>query len=285
MSNKTIYLAIGLMAGTAVTAWYLTPAETQLPRGTVSDSPTQSLESRLIEMESAIADQLDSVRGEIETLRNDLALLSETSAERPLPQPEVVNISPSGFGAISAELERVRVRAASQSGRIELLTEAGFSFARAEEIERLVEESRVAAMQARYEAARSGDSPPLGNTEFDELFDADSMLRSALGDADFERYLAAMGRPTEVTVMSVLSSSAAQQAGMLAGDRIIGYDGHRVFDARELVELPLDGEPGAPVIVDIVRDGQAMQLVLPRGPLGILGSAGPLIQFAPADDG
>jgi S1-C subfamily serine protease len=70
---------------------------------------------------------------------------------------------------------------------------------------------------------------------------------------------------------------------MLVGDQIVAYDGRRVFHIRELTEVLLQGEPGAPVIVDIVRDGQAMQLVLPRGPLGIIAAAGPVTTFSPIE--
>jgi PDZ domain len=285
MSNKAIYLAIGLVAGAVASAWFLRSPERQSPRETLSDTQTGSVDDRFIELQNSIAEQLGSVRDEIDSLRSELESLSATPGEpdaAPLrSRPDPAN--PGDARAINAELERARILALEQKGRIEALVEAGFSRARAEELERRIDEHRVAAMQARYESARRGDSPPLGNAEIDELFNADSMLRSELGDADFERYLTAMGRPTDITVMSVLSSSAAQQAGMQAGDRIVSYDGHRVFDMRELVELPLQGEPGASVMVDIVRDGQAMQLVLPRGPLGIMGSVGPFVQVAPAE--
>jgi hypothetical protein len=39
----------------------------------------------------------------------------------------------------------------------------------------------------------------------------------------------------------------------------------------ELNALILEGQPGAPVTVDVLRDGQPMQVVMPRGPLGIAG--------------
>jgi len=34
----------------------------------------------------------------------------------------------------------------------------------------------------------------------------------------------------------------------------------------------MQGEPDGTVVVDIMRDGIAMQLVLPRGPLGVMGN-------------
>ena len=275
MSNKAIYLAIGLVTGVVVSAWYVRSPDSQSIQETLPDAQAESVEARFVEIENVVAEQFEFFRDEIESLRSDLTVQSEASAEPVAP--------PLQLPADAAEFV-TRVRALAQKGgAIEALTEAGFSLSRAQEIERRREEHRVAALQARYEAARSGDSSPLGNAEIEELFDADSMLRSELGDADFERYLEAMGRPTEVPVMSVLSSSAAQQAGMLVGDQIVAYDGYRVFHIRELTEFLVEGEPGVPVIVDIVRDGQAMQLVLPRGPLGIMAAAGPITTFAPAD--
>jgi hypothetical protein len=40
---------------------------------------------------------------------------------------------------------------------------------------------------------------------------------------------------------------------------------------RDLNELILEGRSGEPVTVDVLRDGQPIQVLLPRGPLGISG--------------
>lgn len=37
----------------------------------------------------------------------------------------------------------------------------------------------------------------------------------------------------------------------------------------EVNAFSLEGEPGEPVVVEVMRNGQVMQLVLPRGPLGV----------------
>jgi hypothetical protein len=39
----------------------------------------------------------------------------------------------------------------------------------------------------------------------------------------------------------------------------------------DLTRQTMEGAPGQQVVVDIVRDGQPMQVVIPRGPLGISG--------------
>lgn len=280
MSSKAIYLAIGLVAGVAASAWYMRSPESPSSEETQSNVQSESVDARFSELETSVAEQLDSVRGEIESLQSDLAALSASSngsnALPPQSPPDVDAENPSNRGASSLQRERDRLRELARIGPIKALTDAGFSPARAQEIERLIDEQRVAALQSRYEAARRGDSGAAGNVEADETFSTDEMLRSALGDEDFGRYLESMGRPTDITVVGVLSSSAAEQAGMLPRDQIVAYDGHRVFDVREITPLAVEGEPGAPVIVDIIRDGQAMQLVVPRGPLGIMAPVGPL---------
>ena len=58
-------------------------------------------------------------------------------------------------------------------------------------------------------------------------------------------------------------------AGLQPGDQIVSYDGARVFNYGDLNDQLLQGEPGESVIVDILRDGAPMQVVMPRGPIGI----------------
>jgi S1-C subfamily serine protease len=72
-----------------------------------------------------------------------------------------------------------------------------------------------------------------------------------------------------VNVRNVLSSSAAERAGIEPGDQIVAYSGQRIFEVGELNQVLLQGEAGETVLVDIIRDGQPMQVAIERGPLGI----------------
>ena len=122
-------------------------------------------------------------------------------------------------------------------------------------------------MQAQYAARREGK--PV------ELVDSEATLRSELGEQDYEHYLQATGRSTSVSVRSVLAGSPGERAGLKAGDQILTYGGQRIFDVRDLNDLTLKGTPGESVVVDVIRDGQSLQVVVPRGPIGISGSVGP----------
>lgn len=145
------------------------------------------------------------------------------------------------------------------------LTEAGFSPDRANWILQRESELRMEAMQARFEQMRTGDA----QAPFERPISPESLLREEIGDAEYEMYLDASDRPTSVNVRQVLQSSPASSAGLLPGDRITHYDGERVFSTYDLTRQSLAGDAGENVVVNIVRDGMPMQVVIPRGPLGI----------------
>ncbi|HJR69110.1 MAG TPA: PDZ domain-containing protein, partial [Gammaproteobacteria bacterium] len=152
---------------------------------------------------------------------------------------------------------------------VERLIAGGFAPDRAEWINRRVQELRMQQMQAQYQATRGGQ--PLDSAL---QLGTDRMLRNEIGDAEYERYREALNRPTRVGVLQVLASSPAESAGLRPGDEIVTYSGTRVFDTAELNSLTFQGNPGESVVVEISRNGQPLQLVVPRGPLGITGGFG-----------
>jgi C-terminal processing protease CtpA/Prc len=265
-----IYLVAGLAGGFALSAMLGEDAD---PVTSARVPEAASLHSRIARLES----QLGQVTAQTAALREMVerldvhdraqALSATQPAAEDNPRTAQARIDQESDAQPAPEIgDRFR-RARGMSDRelAEQLSEAGFSVAEAQRIERRIEELRVEAMQSRYEAMRSDDP----QSALDQLREATATLRQELGDTDYERYLEATGRPTRVGVTSVLASSAAELAGLQPGDQILAYGGQRVFDVRELNSVLLEGEPGEPVIVDVERDGQPIQLVIPRGPLGI----------------
>ena len=143
---------------------------------------------------------------------------------------------------------------------------AGLTPERVQAISRRAEELRVAAMQAQFEAQAKGQRIDNVNTN--------QALRKELGDAEYERYLKATGRPTEVGVSDVLASSAAERAGLKAGDQIVSYAGKRVYENQDLNTLTNQGTPGTNVVVEVNRNGQTIQVTVPSGPLGVTTGGG-----------
>jgi hypothetical protein len=280
---KTLLLvAVGLAAGLAVAAWWQPELPASAPvepaEGTGVPAPHASSvasASRIADLETQLAAET-AKRAELEQRVAELGAAVETlqaasgrtrSADRRGGSPaDAAGDAPPGdpppfrgrFGGPRNETPQQEV---------DRLVAAGFSPDRAAWIQQRSAQLVLAAMQAQYDARRDGRpfAPP--------NVGADRTLRSELGDADYERYLQAQGRPTSVAVQNVLTGSPAEKAGFEPGDQIVNYGGQRVFDMGDLNALTLQGTPGESVTVDVQRNGSTVQLTLPRGPLGI--GAGP----------
>ena len=277
-----LYLCFGLAAGFGLSAYFSGgtsdaledpgAANARVMAGSSNGVPLPGLTSRLERLEANVA-ALVARNVELESRLERLDGLLEAAGA----DSNRYDSSVEGQARAVAETRREGPATADgEPGRRfrnrdlgSALTSAGFSDADAERIETRIEQLRLEAMQSRYDALRSGEPEAEIQARLQELQRTDVMLRAELGDADYERYLAATGRSTSVGVGAVIPSSAAETAGIRPGDEIRTYGGERVFDTRDLNRLLLEGEPGEPVLVDIVRDGQPMQVVIPRGPLGI----------------
>lgn len=279
MLKVAAYLVAGLVVGFGVAVIGGRSFDDGSERPTVDTIP---LERRLSQLETALAFE----RRERETLERELddlvVTLTDLRADSGSdPAAEQESDGPPGVGALAdvpidaresgdvgpAQRFGRRLRGGeSDEDRIERFIAAGISPERAQWIIQRQSELQLELLQARYEAARGGE--PIGPGAVRNVDDA---LRAELGDVDYERYLEAQGRPTRVGVFNVMASSPAEAAGFAPGDEIVAYAGQRVFDLQELNQLTYEGRPGESVVVDVVRDGQQIQLYLPRGPLGITG--------------
>jgi hypothetical protein len=155
------------------------------------------------------------------------------------------------------------------------LVAAGFSAQEAAALEERWEAFEMERLYLRDQAAREGwVGTPRFREERRALDAREAALRSEFGDDSWDWVLYAAGRPNRVVVQSVLKRSPAGEAGLRAGDVILGYAGQRVFDGRELRAATRTGRAGETVSVEILRDGAAERVFVPRGPLGVrLGTA------------
>jgi PDZ domain len=276
---KTSLLVLGgLVAGLAIALWLQPSSQPAASIATrvgdstsaVRSAPTDArADERLVALEDALDTEILQ-RAALEERVAELASQLEALGERPAFARELGGAGPgqeppANMREIRAREQAERRGVAQQADRrfVDQLVAEGFAPDRAEWLVRRTEELRMQALQAQYDAQRSGRpvDPAAGMQS----------LRTELGDTDYERYLKADGRPTAVPVRDVLASSPAERSGLQPGDEIVAYAGKRVFDMRELNALTLEGTPGESVVVDVRRDGQNVQLVMPRGPIGIFG--------------
>lgn len=259
-----------LLAGFALASWIAkgAPQAVQATGGGpgASAATDAGLEARLQSLETAIAAEREArqlLEDEIFALYESIDTLERRAGRGGREEQPASAASEPAPPAPRARLADVRRDAGV--GRVEQLTAGGFAPGRAEWLAQRESELRMEAMQARYDAARSGE--PFDPT--DRPASPDMLLRDEIGDAEFERFLAASGRPTTVGVSQVMEASPALSAGIRPGDEITHYDGERVFSTLDLTRQTMRGDPGEDVIVDVLRGGVPVQVVLPRGPLGI----------------
>lgn len=269
---KAILVTAVLTAGTvlAASAWYFSThygREVTPQVGTSFEfDASLAIEDRIAALEQAVSDERQArqlLQEEVFYLTSELELLSDTPAS-PVRAGEAEAL----VAADSEESRRAESRRRnSREGRVERLVDAGFLPGQAEWIMQREQELQMEALQARFDAEKSGEPLDwMGNRN-----SASDKLREELGDADYERYLEANNRSTNVAVSSVIESSPAQVAGLQPGDEIYRYDGQRVFSMTDLTRQTMLGEPGQNVAVDVMRNGNLIQVVMPRGPVGITG--------------
>lgn len=269
--NRTWFAVVAsLAAGFAAGAWTTgAPPSGESAGKPESFDPDAPIEARVAALEHAVSSERDARRVIEEQLYSLYAALERFDS--PAMDELLRNLDDNSRARDQAREQRVagRDRVARMQSlkdtRVERLVAGGFAESRAMQILQLEDEMRMAALQAQYEAQRNGDNfnPWNWAREFG------SGLRGRLGDEEYEKYLLAQGRQASVTVGEVINTSPANRAGLRQGDQILSYDGKRIFTMDELRTMAFSGDPGEDVIVDIERGGQRMQLVLPRGPLGI----------------
>ncbi len=270
MSRLTIAIIASLISAAAIGGVYVAMINPEpVPAAATGFDASADLADRVLALEQALAEEREARQLLEDELFALIAEMDEFDTVDREPVQQTSRVEP------AATVNRMTQRRDwmnrfSPEGREQALLEAGFTPDRAEWLARRESELRMQVMQERFEARRNGEMVD----PFSDAFSSDAMLRNEIGDAEYEQYLEASNRPTSVAIQSVLESSPAQSAGLQPGDRITSYDGERIFNVLDLNRQTIQGEPGQTVVVDIVRDGVPMQVVMPRGPLGVMAGRG-----------
>jgi len=279
MRQAAIFTAVGLLAGIALASWLgrnpmpvleveADRSDATFPSAVTSD---HDIAARLAELEQRLAVEAER-RGALEATVTALSerlgpngMMPLTAEAQPTAGPS--DAEPPSPRRLFAERRALRAQQQSPEYRRDQLISAGFAADQAQWIVDREAQSRMDLLNAQYAARREGE--PFDPLQSHLVMQVE--MRQQLGDAGYEQYLEATGQPTNVPVFEVLQNSPGYAAGLRSGDEIVAYGGERVFNLGELNDLTVAGNPGETVAVDIMRDGQAMQIYIPRGPIGISG--------------
>ena len=188
------------------------------------------------------------------------AAASDTAASPQSAVPEVLAAAaadPSPADAAGTSMERA-------------LIAAGIDAATATDIKRRRDELTMAEITLSDQATREQwlDTPRFAQA-MATLAAQRTSLRDEIGDDSYDRYLAARGEPNRVRVDEVLAETAAAAAGLQAGDVVLRYGAARIFAPDDLVTETRGGTAGEVVRVEVLRQGQRLEVTVPRGPLGV----------------
>lgn len=233
------------------------------------------IESQLVQIQTQLAVEIEARISMGQQLKRN-----QTGAKQ--PSPEASTITPiNSATAVDAtqvieddsqqqswqqlrERRQAERQASQQPGyRQQQLIESGFAREEAARIVQIEAEESLRQLQAQYDQRRQNVSST-GNRLADM-----NRIRAELGEQNYERYLDANGWPTSASIGVVISGSPGENAGLKAGDKVLSYAGERVFNLNEINQLTIQGQVGESVLIEVDRNGESVQLSIPRGPIGI----------------
>lgn len=272
MVKKAVLIAVLLATGVGIAMYVLRDQTPDQPEQAFTPRVDASQSERIADLEKVVAAQVErinSLEGLVRQLEARPAgwVGNRRNADGDDGQrdPRIAELRRELTDA-DGNIDPAKMRERQREMQLNRLVQAGLSRDRAEWVTRRIQELQLQAEQAQFDAQRTGQ-PFRG-------MDIDATLRKEMGDAEYEKYLTGTGRSTDVRVLDVLASSAAERAGLKPGDQIVSYGGTRVFEMGELRTLSRQGTPGEAVTIEVKRDGQVVQMQVPRGVLGVEGGGG-----------
>ncbi len=277
MSHSKLLLLFTLLAGIGLGAWARDAIQSEpvTPgfQSGESTSPFNSMDGQSLSLDSDALATIEMLRDELQRAELERSELRDQLEEINARLGALDNLSSAAEAeksAAAAPRPDTPRRRGSAGLTLESLQAAGISERDAGTIKSRLDALSMQRLYLRDQAQREGW---LGKQEYRDqirqLNEAQNNLEQEFGSDNYSRYLYAMGRPNQVSVQSVIENSPAFNAGMQSGDQLLSYDGQSVYDPRTIRRGTQQGNAGEMVPVIVNRNGQQVELYVPRGPLGI----------------
>jgi len=205
---------------------------------------------------STEAIQLEELQYKVEKLELQLEVLSEGSNDSESPE--------SNSTVKAAFLGRP-----VQPNR-ENLSAAGMSIDEADKLLRRMSQQEYQRLELQNNIRRNqGASSNEYREQLRKLNQNKISLRSELGDDAYDKYLFASQQNNRVKVTSVMAGSPAESSGFESNDIILSYDDQKILNWADIRRVTLEGDINSYTNVNILRNGESMSLMVPRGTLGV----------------
>ena len=203
--------------------------------------------------------QLEELQYKVELLALQLDALTQSSSDNETP------VENTTISETKATTYNRPVRPNQEN-----LSAAGISNDEADKLLRRMSQQEYQRLELQNNISRNkGAASNEYRQQLRELNQNKISLRSELGDDAYDKYLFASQQNNRVKISSVMAGSPAESAGFASNDIILSYDNQNVLAWGDIRRLTLEGEIGSYTNVDVLRDGERMSLMIPRGTLGV----------------
>jgi membrane-associated protease RseP (regulator of RpoE activity) len=152
----------------------------------------------------------------------------------------------------------------------ENLSAAGMSTDEADKLLRRMSQQEYQRLELQNNIRRNqGAASNEYRAQLRELNQNKISLRSELGDDAYDNYLFASQQNNRVKISSVMADSPAESSGFESNDIILSYDDQKILNWADIRRVTLEGDIGSYTNVNILRNGESMSLMVPRGTLGV----------------
>lgn len=272
MMRNVLFIACALTAGILIGYLFTTGSDQNL-RSEDKDIPDAALPSLdAVAVPAAGSDSISALQTELR--RADQAR-EQLAARLQALQRRVEELEQIRETEIASQVTTVSPNSQSENPAVvrtglQALIEAGIGEDQAAWIQERLDEIELQQLYLRDRATREGWlNQPRYHKERRQYQNAVTELRGDIGDDAYDRVLYTLGRANRVAVRDILQNSPAAQYGLQQGDRIIEYDGQRIFTSNELSTVVTQGSAGVMTLLRVERDGRLHDIYVPRGPLGI----------------
>ena len=276
LSRSSSVAIIAVLTGViGYAAATLNRAEPATDRTDAALAQAEAATALLLERVGLLEEELRAEQKRSEKLRSDVSWMStrlEATAAgvETLLEDAAAEIPAAPAPVRAAPAPRPNVAEPSTDDGEDALVEAGFDPGAVDAYRARVADLQMERLYLADQAAREGW---INSERFREENQALSEklydTREDYGEDLHDWALYSSGRPNRAQVASVIAGSPAANAGIQAGDVIFTYGRDRVLGVSDLHLQTRAGRLGDSTRVEILRGNRTVQVVVPRGPLGV----------------
>ena len=258
LSTILIALFLGFIGGIASHSLYSPPADTsKLSTDQYIDgsNPFATAESTTSNYDELVY-QMESLHLKINILQSQLEeFKKETGSEQQAQSQQAKTVT----------------RNRPVTPKKQYLIAAGISAEQADNILRKLSEQEFRRLELQNLIRRnaSPENAKAYRNELRELNKNRISIRDELGDEAYDSYLYESGQNNRVKVSSIMAGSPAESSGLQSGDIILYYDDKKILNWADIRKVTLQGDISGFVNIELLRDGERINLVVQRGTLGV----------------